>query len=304
MTAAADRNAPGTLFAALAAVQAQLPKIGKGQTADTGKYVYKYADLADVSQEILPRLGAAGLAFTSRPTILDGQFVLAYSLVHFSGEREDGIYPLPSSGSPQQIGSAITYARRYCLCAVTGVAPDSDDDDGAAAEASHRQSAGDAWEDAAPARPRQADADGSEQPGRQKDGTGGSRRWADIAIEQAASFKSEAEGNRLWREAAAKVIAGEATPGEATHVQNIIVARVADRRKEASDRLLRQLPGDDEWRIKVEGLSDDEEARATLDELRQCIAAGQLDETRANKIGRAVVARFPKAAVKAGDSDV
>ena len=29
----------------------------------------------------------------------------------------------------------ITYARRYCLCAVTGVAPDEDDDDAQAAEA-------------------------------------------------------------------------------------------------------------------------------------------------------------------------
>ncbi len=150
---------PATLFAALAAFQADLPGIGKGNTAsvrsDKGNYSYKYADLADVSAAVLPRLGALGLAFTARPTVLDGQFVLAYSLVHVSGDREDGIYMLPSSGTPQQIGSAITYARRYCLCAAVGVAPAEDDDDAAAAQTVTRQSASDAWENAAPAPPRQ-----------------------------------------------------------------------------------------------------------------------------------------------------
>ncbi len=150
---------PKSLFEALARFQAHLPQIGKGNTAqvrsDKGNYSYKYADLADVSEAVLPRLGALGLAFTAKPTLADGHFVLAYSLVHVSGEREDGIYMLPSSGTPQQIGSAITYARRYCLCAAVGVAPAEDDDDAAAAQTVTRQSAGDAWENSTPAPPRQ-----------------------------------------------------------------------------------------------------------------------------------------------------
>jgi hypothetical protein len=128
----------GQLFQALAKLQAELPKIGKGGTAQYGKY----ADLADVSKEVLPRLGSLGLAFTAKPTMADGSFVLAYSLVHVSGEREDGFYPLPSNGTSQQLGSAITYARRYALCAVTGVAPD-EDDDGAAAQDAPWQGRGD-----------------------------------------------------------------------------------------------------------------------------------------------------------------
>ena len=151
---------PKNLFEALARFQAQLPQIGKGNTAqvrsDKGNYSYKYADLADVSEAVLPRLGALGLAFTARPTLIDGHFVLAYSLVHVSGDREDGIYMLPGSGTPQQIGSAITYARRYCLCAAVGVAPAEDDDDAAAAQTVTRQSAGDAWENSTPAPPRPA----------------------------------------------------------------------------------------------------------------------------------------------------
>jgi ERF superfamily len=134
-----------TLAAALAELQTKLPRIGKDKTARvtsqrTGKtHTYDYVNLATVSHAILPLLGGLGLSFTSRPTLTeDGQFVLAYSLMHASGERENGTYPLPGSGTPQEIGSAITYARRYSLCAVTGVAPDEDDDDAQAAEAGAR----------------------------------------------------------------------------------------------------------------------------------------------------------------------
>ena len=163
-TAPPDGKYPASLAEALAVFQAGAPKIGKGslgkiegESKATGKkfsYEYKYADLADVSREILPRLGEVGLSFTSRPTIADGQFVLSYSLMHVSGEREDGVYPLPGNGTPQAIGSAITYARRYCLCAVTGAAPDSDDDDARAATDNHRQSAGDVFENSRPAPPQ------------------------------------------------------------------------------------------------------------------------------------------------------
>jgi hypothetical protein len=129
---------------ALAQLQASLPRVGKDKTARvtsqrTGKtHTYDYANLATVSAKILPKLSALGLSFIAKPTFEDGRFGLAYSLLHVAGQREDGFYPLPGSGTPQEIGSAITYARRYCLCAVTGVAPDGDDDDAQAAEAGAR----------------------------------------------------------------------------------------------------------------------------------------------------------------------
>lgn len=129
-----------SLAAALAAVQSKLPEIGKSKTATVqtragGSYSYSYADLAEISRSVLPLLGAAGLAWMTKPTLTeDGKLVLAYALVHGrSGEREEGTYPLPQNGSPQELGSAITYGRRYCLCAVVGVAAEQDDDDGRAA---------------------------------------------------------------------------------------------------------------------------------------------------------------------------
>ena len=125
------------LTKALAALQANLPRVGKDQKANAGQYSYTYADLAAVSAAVIPLLSKHGLAFIAKPTWSGERFVLAYSLLHESGQREDGEYPLPDRATPQQLGSAITYGRRYCLCAVTGVAPEDDDDDAAAA--AHRK---------------------------------------------------------------------------------------------------------------------------------------------------------------------
>ena len=161
------------LAAALAELQKQLPTIEKHQTANAGQYQYDYADLADVSGPLLPLLGAVGLSWMCRPTInAAGDFVLAYKLLHTSGDSEEGEYPLPKSGGPQQIGAAITYARRYALCAVTGVAPKGDDNDATEApktRTAQRQTRPAAKQQAAePAAPRTAQrarVDGPPLPG-------------------------------------------------------------------------------------------------------------------------------------------
>jgi hypothetical protein len=129
---------PTNLAAALAVLQTKLPEIKKTERADVqttkGSYSYTYAGLAGISAQIMPMLGELGLSFIATPKFSGDRFVLACSLLHISGDREDGEYPLPSTGTPQALGSAITYGRRYTLCAMTGVAPE-DDDDGATAEA-------------------------------------------------------------------------------------------------------------------------------------------------------------------------
>lgn len=123
---------PDTLAAALARFQSELPRVTKDSKADAGTYSYRYADLATVSSAVLPLLAKNGLSFSAIPTLLeDGKFVLEYTLRHADGEFVTGRYPLPSA-NPQQTGSAITYARRYALCAITGVAADEDDDGKAA----------------------------------------------------------------------------------------------------------------------------------------------------------------------------
>jgi hypothetical protein len=126
------------LAAALAAVQAELPVVTKNKEAevkgttrqgDRYNYTYKYADYADVAAKIMPLLGKHGLAFVCRPTERDdGKFGVAYDLIHESGESMSGWYPLERGLRPQDTGGLITYARRYALCAVTGVAAEEDTD--------------------------------------------------------------------------------------------------------------------------------------------------------------------------------
>lgn len=138
-TKTADAVRHENLAAALAAVQMEIPAVSKGNTAsvksEKGSYSYSYADLAEITPLILPLLGKNGLAFMASPTMQGEAFVLHYVLAHESGQSLEGAYPLPDPvrARPQEIGSAITYARRYALCAVTGVAPGGDDDDAAAA---------------------------------------------------------------------------------------------------------------------------------------------------------------------------
>lgn len=137
---------------ALAELQLKLPVIRKAETGKVegqnkeGKhfsYEYKYADLAGISAAIMPLMGELGLSFMARPVFVGEplRFALVCTLMHVSGESMEAQYPLPQQGTPQQIGSAITYGRRYCLCAMTGVAPEDDDDDARAASRAEETSA-------------------------------------------------------------------------------------------------------------------------------------------------------------------
>jgi ERF superfamily len=142
MTEAKTAATQNGLCAALAKVQAELPAVAKNQTGEIkgttkdGKpysYDYKYADLDAVSDAIIPLLGKHGLSFTAEPGSDDqDRLVLKYALLHESGEERPGQFPLwlllPPRFTAQTVGGLITYGRRYCLCAVTGVAPGGDSD--------------------------------------------------------------------------------------------------------------------------------------------------------------------------------
>lgn len=93
----------------------------------------KYADLATVRDAVTPALTENGLAVMQFPCELDDAPALTTLLTHTSGEWvETTIRLRPGKLDPQGVGSALTYARRYALQALAGVAAD-DDDDGHAA---------------------------------------------------------------------------------------------------------------------------------------------------------------------------
>jgi hypothetical protein len=130
------------LNAAVALFQAEVPKVSKGNTAEVvsqrtgGRFTYKYADLADVMNAAIPVLAKHGLSIVQG--FVDGR--LQTEIHHSSGQwRGDDGLPLPLNLSPQELGSAITYFRRYGACAAVGIAPE-EDDDGAAAQKPHARS--------------------------------------------------------------------------------------------------------------------------------------------------------------------
>jgi hypothetical protein len=93
----------------------------------------RYADLASIWDACREPLSVNGLAVMQRVrTTLDG-VTLVTMLVHSSGEwiRDTATFPV-AQRTPQAFGSATTYARRYTLAALVGVAPDEDDDGNAA----------------------------------------------------------------------------------------------------------------------------------------------------------------------------
>lgn len=93
----------------------------------------KYADLGSVIDAVKPALNKHGLSFLQAfEPAPEGHLMLTTMLLHASGQwlRSTCLMPLAKL-DPQGYGSAATYARRYGLMAVCGIA--AEDDDGNAA---------------------------------------------------------------------------------------------------------------------------------------------------------------------------
>lgn len=126
----------GDLAAALAKAQGQMTAAAKDSV--NPHFKSKYADLAAVWDAIREPLSQNGLAVVQAPRLTDGNAqVLDSILLHASGQWMASTLEIKCKDAlPQTQGSAITYARRYALMALVGIAPD--DDDGNAAQASYK----------------------------------------------------------------------------------------------------------------------------------------------------------------------
>ena len=99
---------------------------------DKQGYGYKYAELSKVLDTCRPILAEHNLVITQLVTVLNDEPTLVTTLFHKSGQFLRSCYPLVKAGvkqanDAQQVGAAITYARRYALTAMLFMAQEDDD---------------------------------------------------------------------------------------------------------------------------------------------------------------------------------
>lgn len=130
------------LYAALAKAQASFGPIERSRTVkvqpkkrDDGSwpqpYFFDYAPLEEVLRKCLPALNQNGLALFHRLDEANGGWRMTTTLAHQSGAAIEMPAFVPRSAW-QELGSAITYARRYSVQCLLGVAAEYDDDGNAA----------------------------------------------------------------------------------------------------------------------------------------------------------------------------
>lgn len=128
----------GAIAAALAKAQAELTNPEKTLTATIhspfpreGTRTFRYASLAsglDIVRKTLSQQGIATVQ-TTRCDQMSGQIHLTTLLAHASGEWISSDLPVCSGKdveAPHRMGAALTYARRYALFALVGIAGEDD----------------------------------------------------------------------------------------------------------------------------------------------------------------------------------
>ena len=112
---------------ALVAAIGELSNVAK--TAANPYFKSKYAPLEAIIDATRPILLKHGLAISQTPLFLEGTAGVETTILHASGHSTTTTLLLPlKDQSPQGVGGAITYARRYALAAVLGIASEDDDD--------------------------------------------------------------------------------------------------------------------------------------------------------------------------------
>jgi len=99
------------------------------KTSINPHYKSKYCSLDACIEAVIDGLHANGIALIQRPQPCESGVMIETLFVHESGESLSGgtLHVPAQKNDPQGYGSALTYARRYSLCAACGIAPEDDD---------------------------------------------------------------------------------------------------------------------------------------------------------------------------------
>jgi hypothetical protein len=137
------------IYTALAKAQTSMGKALKDSS--NPHFKSKYADLASVMNACLGALTTNGIAVTHSTEWSETEQQLVTTFTHGASDTSCSIaIPLLLGKRDMQgLGSAITYARRYGVMALAGIAPEDDDGNAAALNAPSKatQALADAWMD-------------------------------------------------------------------------------------------------------------------------------------------------------------
>lgn len=129
-----DMTALGALGEALAKAQGEFGRVEKN--AKNPHLRNRYADLASVTAAVAPALAANGLGIVGGVETVDGdphRATLAVRLIHASGGWVEVTMPVvwehgKGVNVAQSFGGGLTYARRYAVMTLLGLAPEDEDD--------------------------------------------------------------------------------------------------------------------------------------------------------------------------------
>lgn len=121
----------GKLAGALAKAQGEIMNAHKSESNPFFKS--KYADLKSCWDACRDALSKNEIAVIQMPEANSKKVTVKTILAHSSGEYLENYLDMPLAKSDAHgVGSAITYARRYALVCMVGIAPEDDDGNAAA----------------------------------------------------------------------------------------------------------------------------------------------------------------------------
>lgn len=126
---------------AMSRLQPQLPQITKdGRVLSKDRTVRsKYAKFESIDRAIRPLYTAEGFAITYSTELRDGKLHVTATVRHSMGHQESVTVPIPLDSSEyrtaaQNMGSTISYGKRYALCLALNIVTTDEDDDAAPVE--------------------------------------------------------------------------------------------------------------------------------------------------------------------------
>ena len=288
------KTAPPMIYAAMAAVMSDIGTVGK--TGVNKEQHYKFRSIEDVMSAVRAGLTKHGVFYLptvttrvpeTRQTAGGKPMNVVHLEIRYDFYAADGscvssvVWGEGADLADKATSKAMSQALKYNLVQAFSIAAeDMQDADRSAMDAgpgNSYKSASEAFDSAQPAPPRDA---------------------GDLEA-KVTSFASEEAGRALWREVTAAGRDRDISRNDARRLQDLITARITELRKTTQSGSTYGLAVEDDWLVKVQSVTSQEDADAALADVMQGIDAGHIADERGAAIIAAIGERTAELAGKA-----